>query len=92
MVKRYELWEDARARVLKRAKDDPEFRNHLMTDAHKAISSELGVQIPSNIRFHVHEDSSTDFHLILKGEMDELSDQELDAAAGGTHDPVMNLY
>jgi len=92
MNKKYKLWEDARARVLQRAKNDPVFRTLLMTNPRQAIESELAVRIPSNVQFHVHEDSSADFHLVLQGESGELADQDLDAAAGGRHDPVLDLY
>jgi Nitrile hydratase, alpha chain len=76
-----------RAIVAKAAKDDS-FRDGLLRDARATIEAEFGVALPEDTMIHVHENSSTDVHLVLPARIElsearRLSQEELERVAGG---------
>ncbi|MCY3768080.1 MAG: NHLP leader peptide family RiPP precursor [Gammaproteobacteria bacterium] len=66
-----------------RVDEDEEFRVRLLKDPRGAIKDETGLTVPESFTVHVHEESSTDFHLVLPPAGGSLSDQELRDVAGG---------
>lgn len=73
---------ELRDRLLSRAADDESFRDLLLSDPKGAVKNALGIDTPDSITVHVHEETSTDIHLVVPGH-DQLSDEELEALAGG---------
>ncbi|MYD77380.1 MAG: NHLP leader peptide family natural product precursor [Gammaproteobacteria bacterium] len=66
-----------------KADEDDSFRELVVQNPRKAIEEATGLVIPDEFNIHVHEESATDFHLVLPQKGGRLSDQELrDAAAG----------
>ena len=82
--------EDARSKIVTKAVKDPAFRAALLEDPSSAISKELGITIPGGIKVKVVEDSATTVHLVLPAaaKSGELSDAELENAAGGAAAPT----
>lgn len=77
--------------ILHRATLDREFRAKLLASPSEAVREGFGVEVPASVsvRF-VERDPSADITLVLPDFDDdgELSDEDLDAAAGGTDEWV----
>jgi Nitrile hydratase, alpha chain len=75
-------------RLIERSLEDESFRQRLLDDPKGAIEQELETQLRESIEVRVVEESAETIYLVLPsasplGEGSELSDQELDAVAGG---------
>ena len=70
--------------ILAKAEDDTEFRAQLLRDPRGAIESATGVAIPEGFSINVHEENSTDFHLVLPASS-RLSEQDLGQLSAGRH-------
>ncbi len=51
--------------VIRRAVEDPEFRDRLMADPATAIEEATGVSVPDDLEIVVVENTSRRFHLVL---------------------------
>lgn len=75
------------AQVLERAAKDPQFREQLKQDPRGTVSREFRVRVPQDITVEVVEETASTVYLILPpasaGPSQQLSDQELEAVAGG---------
>jgi hypothetical protein len=71
-------------RLIVKAYKDAKFRAELAADPKGTIARELKITIPDSIKIFVHQETSTDFHLVLPdvSHPGELSDVELQAVAG----------
>jgi hypothetical protein len=76
-------------RLIERSIEDESFRQRLLYDPKGAIEQELETQLRESIEVRVVEESADTIYLVLpsasplEGEGGELSDQELEAVAGG---------
>ena len=76
-------------RMINRSMEDEEFRQRLLDDPKAAVEQELGTQLPEGFEVRVVEESADTIYLVLPsasplvGEDGELSDQDLEAVAGG---------
>ncbi|MDE0523211.1 MAG: NHLP leader peptide family RiPP precursor [Boseongicola sp.] len=66
-----------------RADEDEAFRGRLLEDPREAIKEATGLTVPEGFSINVHEESATEFHLVLPPAGSRLSDEELRGAAGG---------
>ncbi len=70
-------------KVRAKADENDGFRELVLQNPRQAIEEATGLVIPDEFNIHVHEESPTDFHLVLPQKGGRLSDDELrDAAAG----------
>lgn len=75
-------------RVIQKAGEDAEFRSSLLADPKAALEQELGASLPAGVQVQVVEETANTVYLVLPqassgGEGGELSDQDLEAVAGG---------
>ncbi|MDE0052631.1 MAG: NHLP leader peptide family RiPP precursor [Gammaproteobacteria bacterium] len=66
-----------------KADEDEEFRQQLIESPRQAIKEATGMTVPDGFSINVHEESATEFHLVLPPAGSRLSDEELRGAAGG---------
>ena len=77
---------EAEALLLAKAEADPSFRKQLLSDPKAAVSRELGVELPAELKINVVQESDRNIYLVLPPQappMGELVDKELDQVAGG---------
>ena len=65
-----------------KADGDEAFRAKLLKDPRGAIEDATGMAVPESFTVHVHEESATDFHLVLPPAGSRLSDHELRDVSG----------
>jgi hypothetical protein len=70
-------------RMLERSSEDAAFRKQLLADPKATIAGVIGHDIPAGINVHIVEQTAGDVFLVLPMMQDELSDDDLDAVAGG---------
>ena len=76
-------------RLIEKSLQDEAFRRRLIEDPKGAVEEELGTQLPEGVRIVTVEESADTIYLVLPGtsmagaEGVELSDQQLEAVAGG---------
>ncbi|KAA9108437.1 NHLP leader peptide family RiPP precursor [Microbacterium rhizomatis] len=69
-------------KIIAQAWEDDAFKAKLIADP-TATLAEAGVTAPEGARFEVVEDTAEVVHLVLPARPSELSDDQLDAVAGG---------
>jgi hypothetical protein len=80
-------------KLIQRSLEDSSFRQRLLTDPKAAIEQELGTRLPEGVEVRAVEESAEAVYLVLPsvsrvGEGGELSDQDLEAVAGGDAEPT----
>jgi hypothetical protein len=75
-------------RLVQRSLEDDAFRQRLLEDPKAAVEQELGTRPPEDVRVVAVEETAQTIYLVLPsasplGEGGKLSDQELEAVAGG---------
>jgi hypothetical protein len=74
--------------LVQRSLEDDSFRQRLLDDPKATVEQELATQLPEDVEVRVVEESADAIYLVLPStspivEGEGLSDQELDAVAGG---------
>ena len=75
-------------RLVERSLQDEEFRQRLLADPKGTLEQELGRRLPEGVQVRAVEESADTIYLVLPstsavGEGGEISDEALDAVAGG---------
>ena len=74
------------AQIRSRVDEDKEFRARLLEDPRGTINDVTGLTVPEAFTIHIHEESATEFHLVLPQKSVRLSDDEMRGLAGGWAD------
>ena len=74
---------DKMSQLMAKVWADAHFKAQLMVNPAATLKAE-GIDIPDGMEIRVLENTETVFHLVLPVKPTELSDEELDAVAGGT--------
>ena len=74
--------------IIARSMKDEAFRQRLLNNPKETLERELGITLSQEVTIQVHEDTPAILHLVLParpqtGGLVELSDLELEQAAGG---------
>ena len=80
-----------REEIIKKAQSDKEFKKALVDNPKKALC-QLGVQVPEDVKVKVVEESAKVVYLVLPVNPDELTDEQLDAVAGGSCAKYVHCY
>ena len=81
--------EQMERRLVEKSLQDESFRQELLADPRAAVEQELGTRLPEDVRVVAVEETADTAYLVLPlrstdgQEAGELSDQELEAVAGG---------
>lgn len=68
--------------IVKKAREDESFKKILMEKPHEAIA-QFGAQASEEIEIRVVEESAKVVYLVLPLDLDELTNEQLDAVAAG---------
>ena len=74
--------------IVQRSLQDENFRQRLLDDPKAAVEEELGTRLPEGVQVRAVEETAQTIYLVLPsssplGQGEALSDQELEAVAGG---------
>ena len=80
--------EQMERRIVEKSLQDESFRQRLIEDPKAAVEQELGTRLPEDVQVRAVEETAQTIYLVLPsssplGEGKELSDQDLEAIAGG---------
>jgi|SRR6187455_1785330 len=74
-------------KIVARAWTDEEFRRKFVTDPKAQFEEHLGTKLPEAFKLTVHEETPDSLHFVIPmkpaGNLDELSDEDLEKVAGG---------
>lgn len=78
---------DIEAKIIAKAWKNETFKQELLTNSKAVIEQEFGVQFPEAVNVQVQEENPTSLYFVLpmspQIEGQEISEEELDAVAGG---------
>lgn len=69
-------------KLVKKAWEDEDFKKQLLEDP-KAVLEKAGLKYPENVTVEVLEETADKVYIVLPVNPNELSDDQLDDAAGG---------
>ncbi|MFI5333627.1 MAG: NHLP leader peptide family RiPP precursor [Chlamydiales bacterium] len=69
------------SKVCAKAWADPQFKKKLMRNPREVLK-EFGIELPPNITYTFHEDTSTSHHIVLPEPPRELAEEDLEKVAG----------
>lgn len=85
------------AHIIAQAWQDEAYKQELMNNSKSVVEKEFGVQFPPQVNVHVVQEDPTNFYVVLpirpNLSEEELSEEELEAiAGGGVLDFVKDVY
>ena len=82
-TKEFRSADELHSEIIATAATDSEFRAALLADPKSSIAEEFGVNLPGMFNITVHESQGTVLHLALPPDLQELSEEQLEAIAAG---------
>jgi hypothetical protein len=84
----FDLNQDLEVQAIAKAKEDPAFKQLLLTNPKAAIEREIGQSLPSGLEIEVVQQTPNKLYMVLPLEKDqiqtqELSERELESVSGG---------
>lgn len=85
---------DLEAKLIEKAIADEAFKRELMSNPKAAIAKELGQEVPDELEIEVLEQTPIKLYLVLpmsesaRDSSNELSEEQLEAVAGGIRFPI----
>jgi hypothetical protein len=81
--------ENLENKIITKARENPQFKQQLLTNPKQVFEQELGQQLPNDFEVEVLQQTPHKFYLVLPMSIDELaqaylSEEELEAVSGGT--------
>lgn len=74
----------AEAKIAALAMEDADFRAKLLSDPKAALAEVAGLEFPEGVKLVVHEETADTLHMVIPPAIpDELTDEQLEAVAGG---------
>lgn len=70
-------------KLIAKTEEDPDFRQRLLDNPRSGVKEALDIEVPDAFDIVIHEDDAHTAHLVLPPSA-ELSDAQLEQAAGGT--------
>ncbi len=82
------------AQLIEKAEGDAAFRALLLSDPHRALKDALGIDPIPGLKINVIEEKQGEINIVLPAALaeDELPDELLDLASGGTSFSAFILY
>ena len=77
-----EYRKELEAKVIEKAWADESFKKELMADPHRVLA-QFGLHLPRELEIKVLEESAKVVYLVLPVNQEVLSDEQVDAVAGG---------
>ena len=75
--------EEFERQVRLRAAQDSHFLEQLLADPKAALAAAFGLELPPDVEFNVVQETPSRFYLVLPVASKELTDEDLEAVAGG---------
>lgn len=76
--------QEVEAKIIGRALDDPDFREKLLANPKEAIRTTARIKVREEIEIEVLQETAGKFYIVLPAPAEELSEEQLEAVAGGT--------
>lgn len=70
--------------IMRKAAEDPQFREQLKSDPRGTLAREAGAPVPDDIEITVVEETRDHAYIVLPHSTSEMSREELAGAAGGS--------
>lgn len=86
-----EQFQETVVKVMEKAETDANFRERVLTDVYAAVREVTGNEMPEDFKINVVDGSKYDATLVLpevKGVSEELTENDLEAVAGGIIAPM----
>ena len=84
--------EEKLAPLIAKAWTDEAYRKELITNPKGVLQKEFGVELPDSLTIEVLEESPTKLYIVIPSKpTDELTDEQLEAVAGGACDFAVTL-
>jgi hypothetical protein len=80
--------QDFEKELVRRARADADFKQQLLADPKAAIQRTYGMEIPPDVQVEVLQETASKFYVVLPPAIDELTDEQLAAVAGGVGMPL----
>lgn len=78
---------DLEAKIIAKAWTDEAFRRKFLADPKAQFEEHLGTRLPETLQISAYQEDADSLHFVIperpKGDLDELSDEDLEKVAGG---------